>query len=200
MSETILKVLNVGGNSKAIPIPECFDGWQHDLLDIDPRGTPDLVCDARELWRLTMRVYDAVYCSHNLEHFYRHEVPDVLKGFRLVLKKNGFAYIRVPDLLSVMKRVTEDGLDLDDVLYKAPAGPIQICDAIYGFQANVERTGKEYFAHKTGFTEKILTKTLKNCGFPFVFTKVVELDYEIIALAFLQQPTDFQIKLFGIPS
>lgn len=45
----VKSVLNVGGGSKLIPIPGYFDGWQHDLLDIDPRGAPDLVCDAREL-------------------------------------------------------------------------------------------------------------------------------------------------------
>ena len=43
------KVLNVGGGSKATPIPAYFSDWQHDLLDIDDRGNPDLVCDAREL-------------------------------------------------------------------------------------------------------------------------------------------------------
>ena len=33
-------VLNVGGNSKLIPIPPHFGGWRHDLLDIDP-ATPE---------------------------------------------------------------------------------------------------------------------------------------------------------------
>ena len=42
-------VLNVGGGSKSTPIPDYFAGWQHDLLDIDARGAPDIVCDAREL-------------------------------------------------------------------------------------------------------------------------------------------------------
>ena len=35
----IYKVLNVGGNNKSIEIPECFKGWCHELLDIDPLGT-----------------------------------------------------------------------------------------------------------------------------------------------------------------
>ena len=43
------KVLNVGGNSKAIALPPIFDGYEHLLLDIDPTGKPDLLCDAREL-------------------------------------------------------------------------------------------------------------------------------------------------------
>ena len=56
------KVLNVGGNSKLIGIPAHFDGWTHHLLDISPAGSPDLVCDARQLHTLAPAVYDAVYC------------------------------------------------------------------------------------------------------------------------------------------
>ena len=37
------KVLNVGGNSKAIALPPIFDGYEHLLLDIDPTGKPDLL-------------------------------------------------------------------------------------------------------------------------------------------------------------
>jgi hypothetical protein len=29
---------------------------------------PDIVCDARELTTLEEGLFDAVYCSHNLEH------------------------------------------------------------------------------------------------------------------------------------
>jgi hypothetical protein len=35
-------VLNVGGGSKATAVPGYFDGCQHDLLDMDPRGAPEL--------------------------------------------------------------------------------------------------------------------------------------------------------------
>lgn len=62
------KVLNVGGNTKAIPLPPEYAGWEHVLLDIDPKGNPDVVCDARELTTLPSATYDAIYCSHNLEH------------------------------------------------------------------------------------------------------------------------------------
>jgi len=57
------KVLNVGGNSKAIPLPPEYAGWDHLLLDIDPKGNPDVVCDARELMTLPAAQFDAVYCS-----------------------------------------------------------------------------------------------------------------------------------------
>ena len=66
--------------------------------------------------------YDAVYCSHNLEHYYRHDVPKVL---------GGFADIRVPDLQALMKIVVEKNIDIDDFLYQSPARPITVRDVIY---------------------------------------------------------------------
>jgi hypothetical protein len=39
MAEQYIRtVLNVGGNNKEIQIPSQYNGWQHILLDIDPRG------------------------------------------------------------------------------------------------------------------------------------------------------------------
>ena len=92
------RVLNVGGGSKEIPIPEHYEGWEHVLLDIDAARKPDVVCDARELSKLPAGLYDAVYCSHNLEHYWRHDVPRVLKGFAHVLGAHGFAEVAVPDV------------------------------------------------------------------------------------------------------
>ena len=77
----IKKVLNVGGNSKAIQLPPQYSNFNHILLDIDPKGSPDIVCDARKLTTLDATQFDAVYCSHNLEHYYRHDVSLVLAGF-----------------------------------------------------------------------------------------------------------------------
>jgi predicted SAM-dependent methyltransferase len=101
------KVLNVGGNSKAISLPpQCAD-FDHILLDIDPKGAPDIVCDARKLTSLDAGQFDAVYCSNNLEHYYRHDVRGVLAGFLHFLKENGFAHIRVPDIQELMRITIE---------------------------------------------------------------------------------------------
>jgi len=196
MDTNLRAVLNVGGNSKAIEIPDCFNGWRHDLLDIDPTGNPDVLCDARELWKLPARTYDAVYCSHNLEHFYHHDVIKVLKGFRLALKKGGFVYIRVPDMLSVVKTMIEKGMDIDDVLYQSPSGPIMISDVIYGFQRQIEQSGNDFFAHKTGFTEKSLLRILNDNGFPHVYSDTG--NFEVMALAFTDKPADWQIELLSL--
>lgn len=192
----VKKVLNVGGNNKAIALPPVFAGWDHVLLDIDPAGKPDVVCDARELTQLPAAGYEAVYCSHNLEHYHRHHVGKVLSGFRHVLTPGGFAFIRVPDMGEVMQIVVERELDIDDVLYHAPAGPILVRDVIYGYGVEIERSGNDFFAHKTGFTAKSLTKVLTEAGFGHVF--IAQNALEICAYAMTQQPDDATQKLLGI--
>lgn len=192
------KVLNVGGNSKDIPLPENYQGWENVLLDIDPRGKPDVLCDARALTTLPGSTYDAVYCSHNLEHYYRHDVPKVLAGFRHVLKDVGFAHIRVPDMGEVMRQVVQKSMDIDDVLYQSPAGPITVRDVFYGYGVEIERSGNDFFAHKTGFTQKSLVRTLESCGFPIVFSMTGNL--EVAALAFKQKPDEYARQLFGLPA
>ena len=191
------KVLNVGGNTKDIPLPPQYAGFEQLLLDIDPSGKPDIVCDARKLTTLEAGAFDAVYCSHNLEHYYRHDVPKVLAGFLHVLKEGGFAQIRVPDLKAVMKAVVDGGLDVEDVLYESPAGPIMVLDVLYGLGTEIEQSGQDFFAHKTGFTQKSLAKALNKAGFSKVFSGLGK--FEISALAFKGEPGSETRALFGLP-
>jgi SAM-dependent methyltransferase len=180
------RVLNVGGNSRAIALPAPYADFEQVLLDIDPAGQPDIVCDARRLDTLEPAAFDAVYCSHNLEHYHRHEVPRVLAGFLHVLKDGGFAHVRVPDLGALMKLVVEKNLDPEDVLYKAPAGPVRVLDVIYGFGPEIERSGHDFFSHRTGFTRRSLARTLAAAGFPTVYTRLGRL--EVAAVAFKGTP------------
>jgi predicted O-linked N-acetylglucosamine transferase (SPINDLY family) len=190
------KVLNVGGNSKDIEIPELYGGWQHVLLDIDPAAAPDVVCDARKLQTLPGGECDSVYCSHNLEHYFRHDVAKVLTGFLHVLKPDGFVYLRVPDMSELMREVVRNGLDIEDVLYESPAGPIAAIDVIYGLGSEIERSGQDFFAHKTGFTRKSLTAALRRAGFQYIFTRTGNL--EITAIAFRNPPGAADASLIGL--
>ena len=191
------KVLNVGGNNKGIPLPPQYKEYQHVLLDIDTRGSPDIVCDARNLTSLDIGQFDAVYCSHNLEHYYRHDVRKVLAGFMHVLKQGGFAHIRVPDIKEVMRITIERGLDIDDELYQSKRGPIMVVDVLYGHRGQIEQSGQDFYAHKTGFTEKSLLKTLLQSGFSEIYTETGRL--EINALAFKGVPDPSACALFGVP-
>jgi len=190
------KVLNVGGNSKAIALPPLYAEFEHILLDIDPSGNPDVVCDARKLDTLAPAEYDAIYCSHNLEHYYAHEVPTVLMGFRHVLKANGFVHIRVPDLDALMRTVVAKNLNLTDVLYHSPAGPITALDVFYGYGKKIASSGQDFFAHKTGFTPASLLHSLRQHGFPWVFSTTGNL--EIQAVAFPHEPDENARRLFNL--
>jgi predicted SAM-dependent methyltransferase len=192
----IRSVLNVGGSSKATPISSYFAGWRHDLLDIDPRGRPDLVCDARELKTLDGGVYDAIYCAHNLEHYYRHDGLNVVRGFHHMLHETGFAEIHVPDIAQVIAALHERQLELDDVLYQSAAGPITAHDVVYGLQSEIQNSRKDFYAHKTGFTPKSLRKILTDGGFAKVFLST-ELYLEVRALAFKAEPTAGQYALLN---
>jgi len=191
------KVLNVGGNSKEIPLPPPYAEFEHLLLDIDPKTSPDILCDARDLGKFEPAQFDAVYCSHNLEHYYRHDIPKVLAGFLHVLKDNGFAHIRVPDIMEVMRVATEKRLDVDDVIYQADAGPVLVIDVLYGLSSEIERSGVDFFAHKTGFTLKSLLKALTQAGFSKLYGSTG--NFQVSALAFKGQPDEATRALFKLP-
>jgi SAM-dependent methyltransferase len=192
------KVLNVGGNNQNIDLPGEYEGWEKVLLDIDPRGTPDIVCDARDLVSLPASQFDAVYCSHNLEHYYRHDGRKVLNGFRHVIKDDGFIHIRVPDIGQLLQIMVQRSLDIDDFLYHSPMGPITVRDVLYGHSGEIESSGTDFYAHKTGFTRKALMRFIQESGFPVVFIKPGDL--EIIALAFKGAPGPYATALFNLPA
>ncbi len=179
-------------------LPPQYADFQHILLDIDPKGNPDIVCDARKLNSLDGGQFDAVYCSHNLEHYYRHDVGKVLSGFLHMLKDGGFAHIRVPDIHQVMKTTIEKGLDIDDVLYQSPAGPIMVLDVLYGYSVEIERSGQDFYAHKTGFTKKSLLNALLQVGFSKAYSGIAKL--EVVAFAFKGEPDQTTRTLFNLPS
>jgi SAM-dependent methyltransferase len=193
------RLLNVGGGSKKIPIPAHYAGWDHVLLDIDPALEPDVVCDARRLDTLPAQQFDAIYCSHNLEHYYRHDTKSVLRGFLHVLKTDGFAEIRVPDLRAVMQRVVWDNLDVDAILYQSGAGPIGVLDVIYGLASEIEESGSDFQQHKAGFTPQSLGRTLEQAGFGPVFLFASPEAYECRALAFRAWPTPYHQQLLKLP-
>lgn len=190
-------VLNVGGGMKQIAIPPHYDSWTHLLLDIAPGPDVDVVLDARRLLTLDAAQFDAIYCSHNLEHYYRHDCDTVLRGFHHVLKPAGFVEARVPDMSAVLEAMVSKGMDIDDVLYTSPAGPISVHDVIYGWGAEIERSGVDFYAHKRGFTVKSLTLALERAGFAQAKVLTSNGGFEIRALAFKSEPTDAQRKTFG---
>lgn len=183
-----MRVLNVGGCNKHIAIPAHFDGWEHHLLDIEKNDEVDVVCDARDMSSIESGSYDAVYCSHNLEHFYRHDLPAVLAGFKRVVKDDGFIHIVVPNMQAVFKHLIESGTDIDDVMYESAAGPIRAVDMIYGLESFIANSFNDFMCHKNGFTPKSMAKVLFMNGFEHVF--IGNGNFDVTAFAFKNEPTD----------
>jgi SAM-dependent methyltransferase len=162
------------------------------VLDIDPKNNPDVVCDARRLATRPAGEFDAVYCSHNLEHYWRHDLPDVLAGFLHVLRPDGFAEVIVPDMKAVFEEMLKRNLDIDEPVYVSPAGPITTNDIVYGYGREIEESGNDFYAHKNGFTDRSLYLALRTAGFEHVFVAYGKL--EVSALAFPGEPSEEQRK------
>jgi len=192
------RVLNVGGNNKNHPLPSHYNGWEHILLDLDLTGNPDLHMDAVDMIELDPSQFDAVYCSQNLEHYYRADVPIVLQGMHHVLRDGGFVEILVPDFERLIKETYENKLDIDDTLYEVPDfGPISVHDFIFGYEFAKDPIGREICLHKTAFTQKSLEGFLKRNGFPIVYASDKWV-WQIQMLGFKSKPSRETSELFGI--
>ena len=194
------RVLNVGGGSREIGLTPHYNAWERHWLDIDPRAKPDVLCDARELASQPAAGYEAVYCSHNLEHYHHHEVQRVLHGFLHVLKDDGFAHLRVPNIEQLLRMWYERKLDIDSEVATSARGPIRIRDILWGLSVEIEESGRDYYAHKTGFSPKTLTRALEDAGFAEVFLMTDGQVIEISAIAFKRAgPNPFR-SMFDIGS
>ena len=178
------RLLNVGGGPVQVP-PE-YRGWEVTTLDIDETVNPDICLDARELAALEPGQYDVVYASHVLEHFSECDVARVLWGFYHVLAPDGYAHIKVPDALSVCLTVAQNRMELDDVLYTAPVGPIRVCDVLWGWQAQITRSGQPFYSHRYGFSRNTLGRALKAAHFEYV--EIGRGRYELRAFAYKRRP------------
>lgn len=159
-------------------------GWRETRLDVDSSVQPDIVCSVHDMTSFVPSgAYDAVWSSHHIEHLHAHEVPRAFKEILRVLKADGFALIRCPDLESVAETLLRDGPD--HTAYLSPAGPISALDMLYGHGASIAR-GNTAMRHHTGFTADRLGRLLIDAGFAEVHTKRAA-DFDLWAVAFMQQ-------------
>jgi len=138
------------------------DNWKEIRFDINKDVKPDIVGSLTNMKSVETASVDALYSSHNIEHIYPHQVSIALREFHRVLKEDGMAVIKCPDLQSVCEAVAQD--KLLEPLYDSPAGPISPIDIIYGHRQPISK-GNEYMAHKGGFTYSVLNGVLYGAGF-----------------------------------
>jgi SAM-dependent methyltransferase len=163
-------VLHVGcGPPDHMTLHEHFrgPGWAELRLDIDPGVRPDIVASITDMSPVPDASVDAVYSHHNIEHIFAHEVPLALSEFLRVLRPGGEALIATPDLEAVGKALAAGRLE--EVLYRAEVGEISALDVVYGLRSDIEG-GREYMAHRTGFSARTLGRRLRQAGFVQVRT------------------------------
>lgn len=167
--------------------------WHEIRLDIDPSVSPDVIGTMTDMSTVATESVDAIYSSHNIEHLYPHEVPIALAEFIRVLKPDGFFVVTCPDLQSVCKLVAED--KLIEAAYTSPAGPIAPLDILYGHRSAMSQ-GNLYMAHRSGFTQRVLSGILRSCGFKTVATlaRGHAPFFDLFALASKSERTEAQMR------
>ena len=148
-----MRVLHAGCGREPLPAG-AFDGYEEVRLDIDRRVEPHIVAALTDMGDIGE--FDAVYCSHTLEHLYPHQVPIALAEFLRVLKPGGRAIIVVPDV---------ENLKLsDEVMYTTTDGlEVTAFDLFYGHRRLIEQN--PFMAHHCAFTAKLLTDVMRFSGF-----------------------------------
>jgi SAM-dependent methyltransferase len=144
---------------------------------------PEIVASITDMRAVESGTCDALYASHTLEHLHTHEVPRALAEFHRVLRRDGFALVRCPDMAAVAEALLEHGPD--HVAYVAPAGPITPLDMIYGHNRSIRR-GQAMMAHHTGFTAARLGRLLLAAGFSEARTLPLP-EFDLWAVAFMPE-------------
>ncbi len=158
-------VLHVGcGRVDEMGLHESFLGpeWHEVRLDLDPDVEPDIVASITDMSPVSDASVDAVYSHHNIEHVFAHEVSLVMAEFFRVLRPGGEVLLGTPDLQLVARTIASGRLE--DPLYRSGAGRIMALDIVYGLRSDVA-DGREYMAHRTGFTRGTLARKLGAAGF-----------------------------------
>lgn len=189
-------VLHVGCGAyepEKLPLMFRSGDWREVRLDIDPDVKPDVVASITDMQVIPKAAVDAVYSSHNVEHLYPHEVPFALNEMNRVLKPNGFAFIKLPDLQEVARFVAEG--KLEDPLYLSSMGAISPLDILYGHRPSLAR-GNTFMAHRTGFTDATLASALITAGFAAVMMQRDLPNFSLTAIAFRTQPDAGQVAIW----
>ena len=172
------------------------DNWKEIRFDINKDVNPDIVGTLTDMKLVETGSVDAVYSAHNIEHIYPYEVPIALKEFHRVLKEDGMVVITCPDLQSVCEAILQDGLL--EPIYESPGGPIAPIDTLFGWRGRIAE-GKEYMAHKGGFTYSVLNGALYEAGFKTRYGGRSQKGLELTLVAFKQEKSKEEIEKIASP-
>ena len=172
------------------------DKWAEIRFDIDENRNPDIIGTIVDLSLVENGSVDAVYSAYNLDHIYPHEVPIALKEFFRVLKNDGIAIIKCPDIQSVCEAIGKD--KLLDVFYQSPVGPITPIDILFGNRKAIAK-GNEFMAKKGGFTYSVLDGALHQAGFVIRYGGRIKNGRELSVVAFKSMKSELELKNIADP-
>jgi len=66
---------------------------------------------------------------------------------------------------------------------------------MYGYGVEIEQSGQDFYAHKTGFTKKSLETALLKAGFSTIYIGAENI--EVFAIAFKGLPDEASLALFN---
>lgn len=165
-----MRLLHAGCGSS--PLPEFLTSvvkYEEVRLDIDPATKPDVVASLTDLGDIG--IFDAIFCSHCVEHLYPKDVRVALAELYRVTADDGFAMVIVPDLEGV--HATED------LLFECAAGKLTGLDLIYG--CRYDTVANPYMAHHSGFVSSTLEAAMRDAGFKKVTMKRLP-EYNLMAV------------------
>jgi|TARA_B110000967_G_C18676302_1_gene455683 ubiquinone/menaquinone biosynthesis C-methylase UbiE len=172
------------------------DDWSEIRLDINEKVKPDILGTLTDMTLVETQSVDAIYSAYNIDHIYAHEVPLALKEFHRVLKEDGIAIIRCPDIQSVCEVVAQD--KLLEPLFESPIGPIFPIDILFGSRKDIAK-GNEYMAKKVGFTYSVLNSLFADAGFEARYGGRIKHRWELSMVAFKQKKSEEEIRVIADP-
>ena len=172
------------------------DDWSEIRLDINEKVKPDILGTLTDMTLVETQSVDAIYSAYNIDHIYAHEVPLALKEFHRVLKEDGIAIIRCPDIQSVCEVVAQD--KLLEPLFESPIGPIFPIDILFGSRKAIAK-GNEYMAKKVGFTYSVLNSLFADAGFEARYGGRIKHRWELSMVAFKQKKSEEEIRVIADP-
>lgn len=155
-------LLHAGCGHPSNKPPFEFSAFKEVRLDADKNSKPDIIASIVAMPMVETDGFDAIFCSHTLEHLYPYQVADAMAEFNRVLKPGGYVLVHVPDLQAIGGRLALD--QADNVLYMSHIGPITPLDMLYGLRSAVG-AGNKFMAHHTGFTASVLQRAFEEAGF-----------------------------------
>lgn len=155
-------VLNIGSGSTSVKdFTHLFNSNEWKEVRVDKYvDNADVKCDIVTLDLINDNSVDVVWACHVIEHLEWYQLPETFANIMRVLKSDGAAIIRVPDIGSIAHLINDDLLT---PVYTTENGyEVCVIDMLYGHRGLQQHSLGQN--HKTGFTAKSMGQILASSG------------------------------------